>query len=97
MRSGGVLFESLWQREQEKAARTGAQKRDPPHPTLQLFLNHVSQNVPIDVERRDAMDCRIGFSFALAIGMLYGPVPFDSGRLGVVERGHVGDERGQGL
>lgn len=91
-------FESLGQREQKKAARTGAQKRDPTHSTLQLFLDYVSQNIPIDVERRGAMDRRIGFGFTLAIGVLQRPVPFDSGRVGMVDWGrHVGDKRRQGL
>jgi len=76
----------------------GAEKRDPAHPTLQLFLDYISQNIPIDVERRDAMDCRIGFGFTLAIGVLQRPVPLDSGRLGMVDWSrHVGDERRQGL
>jgi hypothetical protein len=78
----------LGQREQEKAARTGAQKRDPTHSTLHLFLDHISQNIPVDVEDRGTMDRGIGFGFAPAIGMLQRPVPFDSGRLGMVDRGH---------
>ena len=93
----GARFQSLGQREREKAARTGAQKCDPTHPTLQLFLYYVSQYISIDLERRGAMDCGIGFGFALPIDMFQPPVPFDSGGLGVVGRGHDGDERGQGL
>lgn len=83
----------------KKAVRTGAQKRDPAHSTLHLFLDHISQDIPVDVEDRGSMDRRIGLGFALAIGVLQRPVPFDSGRLGVVmvDRGHVGGEREQGL
>jgi hypothetical protein len=92
-----VRFESLGQREREKAARTGAQKCDPTHPTLQLFLYYVSQDIPIDLERQGAMDCGISFGFALPIDMLQPPVPFESDGLGVVGRGHDGDERRQGL
>ena len=95
-----VASVTLGQREQKKASRTGAQKRDPTHSTLHLFLDHVSQDIPVDVEDRGAMDRRIGLGFALAIGVLQRPVPFDSGRLGMVmaDRGHVdGGEREQGL
>jgi hypothetical protein len=91
---------TLGQREQKKTVRTGAQKRDPAHSTLHLFLDHISQNIPVDVEDRGTMDRRIGLGFALAIGVLQCPVPFDSGRLGmvVVDRGPVaGCEREQGL
>jgi len=86
----------LGQREQKKATRTGAQKRDPSHSTLHLFLDHISQNIPVDVEDRGTMDRGIGFGFALAIGMLQRPVPFENGRrLGMVDRGHVRGEREQ--
>lgn len=80
-----------------KAARTGAQKRDPTHSTLHLFLDHISQNIPVNVEDRGTMDRGIGLGFALAIGMLQRPVPFDSGRLGMVNRGRVRGEREQWL
>lgn len=95
----GAPIESvtLGQREQKKAARTGAQKRDPAHSTLHLFLDHISQNIPVDVEDRGTMDRGIGFTFALAIGMLQRPVPFDSDRLGMVNRGQVRGEREQWL
>jgi hypothetical protein len=95
----GAPIESVTpgQREEKRAGRTGAQKRDPAHSTLHLFLNHISQNIPVDVEDRGTMDRGIGFGFALAIGMFQGPVPFDSGRLGMVKRGHVGGEREQWL
>jgi hypothetical protein len=78
---------------ERKPVRTGAQKRDPTHSTLHLFLDHISQNIPVDVEDRGTMDRGIGFGFSLAIGLLRCPVPFDSGRLGMVHRGHV---RGEG-
>ena len=77
-----------WAEGTKKAARTGAQKRDPTHSTLHLFLDHISQNIPVDVEDRGTMNRGIGFGFALAIGVLQRPVPFDSGRLGMVDRGH---------
>ena len=96
---GAPNIESLGQRVQEKAARTGAQKRDPTHSTFQFFLDHISQNIPVDVEDRGTVDCGISFGLALAIGMLQRPVPFDMSRLGIgiVNRGHVGDEREQWL
>jgi hypothetical protein len=86
-------FSHTWAEGTKNAERTGAQKRDPTHSTLHLFLDHISQNIPVDVEDRGTMDCGIGFGFALAIGMLQRPVPFDSGRLDMVNRGHV---RGRG-
>ena len=83
---------TLGQRERKKAARTGAQKSDPTHSTLHLFLDHISQNIPVDAEDRGTMDCGISLGFALAIGMLQRPVPFDNGRFGMVGRGRVGRE-----
>lgn len=90
---GAIIESHLGRGNKRKAGRTGAQKRDPAHSTLHLFLDHVSQDIPVDVEDRGTMDRGIGFGFALTIGMLQAPVPFDSGRLGVVSRGHV---RGRG-
>ena len=98
MRSGTPIASvTLGQRERKKAPRTGAQKRDSTHLTLHLFPDHISQNIPVDVEDRGTMDRGIGFGFALAIGMFQRPVPFDSGRLGMVDRGQVRGEREQWL
>ena len=66
----GRALSHLGKGNEKKTVRTGAEKRDPTHPTLELFLNNISQNITIDVERRGAMDCRVGFGFTLAIGML---------------------------
>jgi len=82
-------------------ARTGTKEFDPTHSTVHLLPYHVSQHVPIDVERGCAVDCRrIGLGFALAIRLLLRPVPFafdGRGGFGVVRRrgghGHRGDER----
>ena len=97
IRSRRVQLSHTWAKGRKKGARTGAQKRDPTHSTLHLFLDHISQNIPVDVEDRGTMDRGIGFGFALAIGMLQRPVPFENGRLGMVNRGHVGGEREQWL
>jgi hypothetical protein len=57
--------------------RTGAQKRNPPHLTIQLFLDHVPQQIPVNEEGLSLVNCRISLGFPLAISAFQIPVPFD--------------------
>jgi hypothetical protein len=89
---GAMLLSHLGRGNEEATGRTGAQKFDPAYPT-NVFPYHVSQDVPVDVERRGAVDCGIGLGLAPAIRVFEVPVPLD-GVLGldVIRGGHVGGE-----
>jgi len=90
---GAVLLSHLGIGNEEATRRTGAQKFNPAHP-IDLFPYHVSQDVPVDVERRGTVDCGIGLGLALAIRIFEVPVPLDDVfGLGVIRGGHVGGER----